>query len=164
MASLEALGLASNIVQFIDFTSKLVMNARTLYKSAHQTSTGGLVLQNIADDLTRLSNSVTVSNRPEEEGLKQLAQSAKEFANDLLSLLDDMKIKGRKTKWKSFIVAIKEVRNQEAVTSITSSITRLQTQMTLHIQFQIRYIRILSQFFYFIPTNTLCFTSTLDMT
>ncbi|KAI0425835.1 hypothetical protein F5Y09DRAFT_87184 [Xylaria sp. FL1042] len=68
----------------------------------------------------------------------QLAQSAKEVAKDIFALLADMQIKGRKTKWKSFLVAVKEVRNQESVTSITSSLTRLQTHMTLHLQFQIK--------------------------
>ncbi|KAI1422042.1 hypothetical protein F5Y12DRAFT_717778 [Xylaria sp. FL1777] len=138
MASLEALGLASNIIQLVDFVSRLIANARTLYKSAHQTSVGSLVLQDVANDLTRLSDAVIMPNRPGGEGLKQLAQSAKEVANDLLELLDDMQIKGRKTKWKSFLLAVKELRNQDTVTSITSSITRLQTQMTLHLQFQIK--------------------------
>ncbi|KAI0971271.1 hypothetical protein F4678DRAFT_479605 [Xylaria arbuscula] len=138
MASLEALGLASNIIQVIDFVSKLITNARTLYKSADQTSTGSLVLQDVANDLARLCDSVTATNCPEDEGLKRLAQSAKEVSNDILVMLDDLKIKGQKTRWKSFLLAIKEVRSQDAVTSVTSSITRLQTQMTLHIQFQIK--------------------------
>ncbi|KAI1312022.1 hypothetical protein F5Y03DRAFT_262244 [Xylaria venustula] len=138
MASLEALGLASNIIQVIDFVSKLITNARTLYKSAHRSSPHSLVLQDVANNLIRLSELITVSNGPGDEGLKKLAQSAKEVSNDILIILDDLKIRGKKTKWKSFLLAVKEVRNQDVLTSITSSIKRLQTQMTLHIQFQIK--------------------------
>ncbi|KAI3336506.1 hypothetical protein HD806DRAFT_542402 [Xylariaceae sp. AK1471] len=138
MESLVALGLASNIVQFVDFASKLVANTRTLYKSASQASTSSYVLRDIGSDLERLSDAVTVPHSSADEDLKQLAQRAKEVAKDLLALLDDLKIKGRKTKWKSFLLAAKEVRSQESVASITNSITALQGQMTLHLQFRIK--------------------------
>ncbi|KAI0449273.1 hypothetical protein F5B21DRAFT_520500 [Xylaria acuta] len=104
MEPLAALGLASNTVQLVDFTSKLVTNAKTLYKSRHETSADSLVLREVVGGITRLSDAII--------------------------------IKGQKTKWKSLLVAAKEVRSQEAVTAITRSITRLQTQMTFHLQIQ----------------------------
>ncbi|KAK5628014.1 hypothetical protein RRF57_003729 [Xylaria bambusicola] len=111
----EALSLASSIVQFVDFANKLVTKANALYKSAHQASTGSLVLQEVANDLTRLSNAVITSD----------------------SLMGCMQFKGQKTKWKSFLLAMKEICNEETVAAITSSMSRLQMQMTLHFQFQI---------------------------
>ncbi|KAI0544126.1 hypothetical protein F4679DRAFT_566109 [Xylaria curta] len=138
MESLVALGLASNIVQFIDFTSKLIASTRTLYKSAHQKSANNLVLQKVADDLTRLSDAIIVPNHLGDDSLRQLALSAKEVARDLLAVLDDLQIKGTKTAWKSFLLALKEVRHKDIVVSITSSITTLQTQMMLQTQFQIK--------------------------
>ncbi|KAJ3570937.1 hypothetical protein NPX13_g5552 [Xylaria arbuscula] len=138
MASLEALGLAANIIQLVDFVGKLVTSAKSLYKSSQQASAGTLVLQDVANDLTRLSNAILSPDEQKTESLKQLAQSAKQITGSLLALLDDMRIKGRKTKWKSFLLAAKEVRNEEAVASITGSITHIQTQMILHFQYQFK--------------------------
>ncbi|KAI0425836.1 hypothetical protein F5Y09DRAFT_320721, partial [Xylaria sp. FL1042] len=42
MASLEALSLASNIVQFVDYAGRLITSARAIYKSADQASAGQL--------------------------------------------------------------------------------------------------------------------------
>ncbi|KAI1739718.1 hypothetical protein F4680DRAFT_133863 [Xylaria scruposa] len=138
MESLVALGLASNIVQFVDFASKLIVSTRTLYKSTHQTSSNNLILRKVADDLTRLSDAIIVPNHPGDDSLRQLALNAKEVARDLLAVLDDLQIKGKKTTWKSFLLALKEVRHNDIVVSITSSITTLQTQMMLQAQFQIK--------------------------
>lgn len=142
MASLEALGLASNIIQLIGFVGKLVTSAKVLYESSRYASAGSLVLQDVANDLTRLSSAVLSPDGQANEGLKQLSQSAKDIAESLLTLLDDMRVKGRKTKWKSFKLAIKEVRNEETVASITNNITRLQTQMILHLQVQLRCVSV----------------------
>ncbi|KAI8951721.1 hypothetical protein F4801DRAFT_280178 [Xylaria longipes] len=142
MESLAALGLASNIVQLVGFASKLVANAKTLYKSAHHTSTNSLVLREVVGDITRLSDAVIVPDHPKDESLRQLALSAKEVAGTLLAVLDDLKIKGRKTEWKGFLLAMKEVRGRDTIASITSSISILQAQMTLRLQFQIKCVPI----------------------
>ncbi|TRX91134.1 hypothetical protein FHL15_007922 [Xylaria flabelliformis] len=138
MESLAALGLASNIVQFVDFASKLVADTRTLYKSANPTSANSLVLREVAGDLTRLSDAVIVPNHLGDNGLKQLALIAKKVAGDILGMMDDLQVKGKKTAWKSFLIAVKEVRSEDTITSITNNITILQAQMTLRAQFQIK--------------------------
>ncbi|KAI1172243.1 hypothetical protein F4777DRAFT_562276 [Nemania sp. FL0916] len=138
METLAALGLASNIVQFVTFAGDLFSNAKTVYKSALQASPNAIVLRDVANDLIRLSEDVIVPNSPGDDELKKLALRAKEAASSLLTLLNDLQIKGRKTRWKSFLLAANEVRNREAIKLITDSIVKLQTEIMLHIQLQIQ--------------------------
>ncbi|KAJ2974990.1 hypothetical protein NUW58_g8485 [Xylaria curta] len=138
MESLVALGLASNIVQFIDFAGSLISNAKAVYKSTSHASPSSITLRDVIGDLARLSGAIILPDSQEDEQLKRLAQRAKEIANDLLTLLNDLQVRGRKTKWKSFLVAAKEVRSQETIASMTGTIAGLQTEMTLHLQVQIK--------------------------
>jgi hypothetical protein len=115
MAGLAALGLASNVVQFVDFGLKLFSEAHELYKSTQGSRNEDLELESITLDLKRLAQNLHSTAKPspghsrprklseDEATLQKLAIGCEELANELLKLLDDLKVKGpQNRKWKSF--------------------------------------------------------------
>lgn len=102
-----ALGIAGNVVQFVDFTWKLILGSRAIYNSSTGTSKDHAVIHTIAAVVTRLSDGITSSGASPE--LEKLATESKRIADELLKLLEKLKVKGKKTVWQSFAVAMKEV-------------------------------------------------------
>ena len=56
MDPLTALGLAANIVQFVDFTSKLISQSHEIYRSADGALEDHVALENVANNLSKLSD------------------------------------------------------------------------------------------------------------
>ena len=59
---LAALGLAGNIVQFVEFLSKLLSESRALYNSPTGVADEHVVLEKVARDLTALTEKLTISS------------------------------------------------------------------------------------------------------
>ncbi|KUJ15133.1 uncharacterized protein LY89DRAFT_685948 [Mollisia scopiformis] len=137
MDPLTALGLAGNIVQFIDFAWKLFEGTKAIYKSASGSSHDNAVLQSIANDLRHLSNGIIISNQHSEE-LRRLATESKRISLELLDALEKLKLQGRNTKWKSFVLALREAWSRGKINEMSDRLSALQSQMNLHIQIMVR--------------------------
>jgi len=59
---LSAIGLARNIVQFVDFSFKLIAETRDIYHAATGATTNGVLLSAIAHDIQKLSDQLASSN------------------------------------------------------------------------------------------------------
>ena len=59
MDPVAALGLAGNIVLFVDFSCKVLQDTKSLYKSTTGASADNDVLEVICRDLTDLDNALT---------------------------------------------------------------------------------------------------------
>lgn len=110
-----ALSLAANICQFIDYGYKLVSGAFELYNSLDGTLPASKVLEVIAMDLanicTELEQASLDSNKgstsESEAALLPLARACKSMGQDILSVLEDLKLKGRHKKLESALVAVR---------------------------------------------------------
>jgi len=137
MDPLTSIGLASSLVQFVDFSCKLFQGTKSIYKSATGLSEENACLHLIVADVRRLINGIEPSeNHPED--LRPLATEIKRLSEELLGALEALRIKEKKTKWKSFLLAMKEVWNKEKIAGMSERLSRLQVQLNTHIQIQIR--------------------------
>ena len=125
--SLTALGLASNIVQFLDFGYRLFCQSKELYESSQSLVNEAVELETIACSLRRLSTGLVVErpfelrpwsedvnidlelNEPlftstsqHEADLVLIARDCKQIAGELLNALDQLRIKGSRSKWQCF--------------------------------------------------------------
>ncbi|KAI0382484.1 hypothetical protein F5Y04DRAFT_252747 [Hypomontagnella monticulosa] len=135
MDPLAALGLASNILSFVDFSWKLVAGAHHIYGSASGASDNSLALETIATSITDLSNSIVVSASIPKD-LRRLSDECHRVGKDLLGVINKLKVKGKRNKrWESFGVALKEVWNQGKMNELFGQLQGLQSQLLVQIQF-----------------------------
>lgn len=134
MEALAALGVASNIVSFVDFSWKLVAGAHQIYKSASETSNDSYSLETLATSIIRLDDGMAVVNTVP-ENLRKLSNECRAVAKDLLVAIEKLRIKGKCKRWESFVAALKEVWSQRRINGIVGRLQRLQSQLLVQMQF-----------------------------
>ncbi|KAI2617968.1 hypothetical protein GGS26DRAFT_575604 [Hypomontagnella submonticulosa] len=145
MDPLTAVGFASNIVAFVDFTSKLLRAAHTLYVSAAGTTAENLELETLAEHLQLLAkktaptSQLRYSSQPlskEDAALHDLATQCEDLSNQLLVILNSFKVQGRHKKWKSLYQAIRSSRHAAEIDAIQNRLDRIGAQMSSHLLLQ----------------------------
>ena len=134
---LTAIGLAGNIVQFVDFCSKVVSKAHRIYRSADGSLAENLDAETISRDLLYLTARVEAGSRPsslaqEEQALKDLCTGCNDVAQELLTVLGNLK--GRKLgKWSSFKQALKSTWSKDRIEALQARLAGFREELDLHI-------------------------------
>jgi hypothetical protein len=135
----SALGLASNIVQFIDFGSKLLSTGRELRNSADGVLEANIELEVITKDLVSIDEQLMRSSglltlRTEgERALQTLAASCRKDAERLLSILDKFKVSSPSSKWKSLGKGIRILWKKDEVDELLARLDRARSQLNTHL-------------------------------
>ncbi|KAI9660945.1 MAG: hypothetical protein M1821_009272 [Bathelium mastoideum] len=142
---LSALGLAGNIIQFIDFGSKLISQSVEQYRSAVGTSTQYLDLEALTQSLQSvakgLRDSIAGPDKSEiktkdELALRQLVQSCQSVAADLINILDDLKINpkahGLNRRAQSLRQAFRSVGADEQIKGLERKLEVYRSQLSLY--------------------------------
>ena len=137
MDPLTALGIASSVVQFVDFTSKLVSDSYELYKSncsvVEATSSLEALTSNLIAVSDDLSRSLEASKSIPAE-LEVLCKNCVAEASKLLSVLESLKVEGSDRRiWKSFKTALKTVWSQNKIDSFQRRLDSFRQQITMTI-------------------------------
>src|SRR5579871_1064058 len=114
MDPLSTIGLASAIVQFIDFGWKIAKGTNDVYKSAAGSTAENANIEFTVEQLKSLTNQLATQTAPfledsYDESLLSLAKRCRQISEELLKLLKDVKAKhakskkDSKSKWQSFI-------------------------------------------------------------
>ena len=136
----SALGLAGNVVQFVDFGTKLFSEAAELYRSVDGTLQVNAQLEAITEDLSSISNEL--GNASSYEGqplsadvknLMNLALSCKDLADELLLVLTKLKVSSNHKKWKSIRQAFASAWRGREVEAYMGKLDRFRSQMTVHL-------------------------------
>ncbi|KKA23702.1 kinesin light chain 1, partial [Rasamsonia emersonii CBS 393.64] len=134
MDPLSVVGLVGNIVQFVDFTGKLISKSVFLYHSGKgvlpenidiETATKHLVLLN-----TKLKDAATSTGSRE---LQRLCTSCGDVADELLAAVDKVKVKGEPGKWKSVQKALRSVWSKDDIEGLEKRLARFREELNLHI-------------------------------
>lgn len=158
MEALAIIGLVGNIVQFVDFSGKLISKSTELYRSSEgalaenvdtETTTNHLVLLN-----SKLRGAATATG---DRALENLCKSCNTVAEKLLAALDKVKVKGEQRKWKSVRKALQSVWSKEEIGELERRLSKLREELNSHIVVGLRYENKLPRisFAYFIcPTES----------
>ena len=146
MDPLSIIGLAGNILQFLDMGGKLVSGALELYNANDGSTSSNRALEETSLDLYRLCK--RLEQRAEtfhghmrtesEAALLPLVESCSTLGVELVKLLEDLKVKGRHRSWKSAFKVVetawkaKDIRRYENQLNLYRSqiTTRLLTLLT----------------------------------
>lgn len=128
MESLSAIGLASSIVQFVQFAGTLISQSQEIYYSTTGTQEKYIIWEDVAINLSRLSAVAQPPSKPDNihymrnskpqkqsEATTQLHGLCRDCAavtKELLEKLNKLKLKGDRTKWASFRQALSTVESR----------------------------------------------------
>jgi len=157
MDAVAALGLASNVVQFIVFARELISTNRTISRSADGTLVEHLELEAVAGNLQTLSKRLNMSparpNRKrlddptiakEEEELERLCEGCRQVAGVLVEKIKglkvDTKIPGKAgRKWVNFRQALNSVLAADAIEDLSMRLGRYQQTINTILLVNLRY-------------------------
>ncbi|KAI8268267.1 hypothetical protein K4K58_005718 [Colletotrichum sp. SAR11_239] len=130
---MEAAGLASSILTFIDISFKIVKGAHELYKSASGSTSENNHIANVALDLEKASAYLSIAQSGDNDpGLQSLLAQCQSLSRELLGLLDKLRVKD-KTLFKSFAAAFANARKQKDIASIEHRLDHYRQQILLRL-------------------------------
>ncbi|KAH8648589.1 hypothetical protein BX600DRAFT_555055 [Xylariales sp. PMI_506] len=142
MDPITAVSFASSIVAFVDFTSKLLHTAHSLYVSTAGTTAENMELEALSVHLQLLAAGIgppgNSSQAPSKEdaALHDLARQCKDLSSQLLALLNSFKVQGRHRKWKSVYQAMRSSRYASEIDAIQARLDRMGAQLSSHMLLQ----------------------------
>ena len=151
MDGLAALSLAGNIIQFVDFGTKLLSRAEELYRSSRG-SLGvndeiELVTANLKDLITKLR--VSFPKKDEDEDLceqdqthlasfRKVCDEAVKVADELVERLEKLKFSGKFKGLRCLQHAVKTVWSEREVAVLMRRLLTLKETLESHVLFSIR--------------------------
>ena len=136
---MTALSVATSVVQFVDFGTKLISKGREIYKSTEGVLSDHAEQAAISSrlaDLTRgLSVSCAATKRlsPVENALQEVTLDCLECAEDFTLAIDELRVTGNHRKWKSFRQALKSVWKKEGIEVRLVKLDRLRQLVIVHL-------------------------------
>ncbi|KAK5999159.1 hypothetical protein PT974_01549 [Cladobotryum mycophilum] len=128
---LTALGAASSIIAILEFSWKLLASTQKIYQMGE--NEGNATLSTISQDARRLADSI-VSSEDYSKDLQALVKESRKVAQELIDALEKLKVQGKKTMGKSFMVALKEIWNKGKIEAFSQKLAKLQAQVASHVQ------------------------------
>ncbi|KAF2793356.1 hypothetical protein K505DRAFT_337878 [Melanomma pulvis-pyrius CBS 109.77] len=137
LEALAAVGLASNILQFIDFGCNLLAETRQIHSSTSGASDKNIELEQTAEKLIHLSASISTIglNRASalELRLRNMEAEIVKIANELLGAIDKIKLQTQHGKLRSFVHALRQVWKSRDIEKMAERLGRLQSQLNTHL-------------------------------
>ncbi|KAI1505034.1 hypothetical protein F5X99DRAFT_431139 [Biscogniauxia marginata] len=138
MEALAAIGLAGNIVQFIDFGSKLLGVLEEFRISGNDATRSNQNLELISLEMKRLSSSLakTITTAPapdDQKGLIKLAVESETCADELLALLALLKNQDPTSWWQTRRAAIRNIRKQDEKIRLKKNLDNCRKQLSIEL-------------------------------
>ena len=142
--ALVALGVAANVVQFIDFGGRILSEGYRLQKCKGVSPSKNEELESIALDLQKLhdelqcpENKTYQAPTPNDIQLQRLAEQCRDVCLELLAALEKMKTV-ESGKWRSFRVALKTVWGESRIKSLQVRLDEARQELIVRILMSFR--------------------------
>lgn len=137
--ALAAFGLASNIVQFVDFGIKLVSCGAELYSSAEGASKENTIMEKITLDIKRNTQNLASGGVNHDEALRDLVKACNELARDLLAVLGTLKIDVKKNRrMETMRKSLKNFQKRREIKDIYNRLCKVRDQICSHLNFLLK--------------------------
>jgi cell fate (sporulation/competence/biofilm development) regulator YmcA (YheA/YmcA/DUF963 family) len=140
--ALVAFGLASNIIQFVDSGMKLIYSTRELYQSAEGTLKKNAELREITSNIKLVAQKIANNTiRIDEVALREIAGICGELADELLAMLDGLKVDGQKNRHaEAFRKSLRSIRSRHKVKDIYDRLCKVRDQVCFHLNYLLKYV------------------------
>ena len=138
---INAISLASSIIQFVQFGTKLVSEGLELYQSNDGALARNSELEAIVKDINKGSEILSYVPQPSEDevAIQRLAESSRKIADELLEQLSSLKTteshKGLQSSRKALAAAWK----RDKIADLDRRLCRLQNQINQRLVFMMRF-------------------------
>ena len=150
MEPLSALGVAGNVVQFVDFSSKLCFTFAQLYKSASGTTKTTKEIEALTKDFTQSIDRVSQDmlqyqlaldqTTPVGEGsqdIQRIVDGCKELASQLLTQLGKLQ-PSKRAAWPILLATIKTIWKEKELKDLKDRLSDYRSQLEWHILLSLR--------------------------
>lgn len=136
LEALAAAGLASNIVQFIEFGCNLLAESRELHLSTTGSLDRNIEFETISKRLKyltdKLTSTISQSGSAIEENLMLIAADGSAVANELLQAIEEVKMKTQHGKWGCFVHALRHIWKNKRIEKMAGKLESLQLQINTY--------------------------------
>lgn len=141
-----AISFAGNILQFIEFATKLVKESKEIYRSANGAAQENVDLELITLDLKQLTDPLASPHDSSKEalqtdnGLVELAAACHRTSDELLNVIQALKLpKGtRHLRLKSIRIALRNSLEQEQINELHTRLDSFRNSLNTHFLKQLR--------------------------
>ena len=137
MDPLTALGLAANIIQLVDYSTKVINGAREIYGSASGITEEHRSLQSIVIQMKELSSKLLpttgTSRSDDEEAVCRVAAECNIISDQILELLGKIKPKNSKSKHQVALAAVKNKFREKGRSELEKRLVNCRSQLELHL-------------------------------
>ncbi|KAF2491866.1 hypothetical protein BU16DRAFT_542947 [Lophium mytilinum] len=138
MEPFSALAVATGVVTFVEFSSKLISGSRKLYRSTDGRTDEHDDLRHITQTLSAQSQELqrlqaTDSTSQQSHDLRTLCQDAQRVAAELIQVLDSIQLEQEGTRWQSCLSALKSRWKEDHIEELQRRIDGFRQQLTLNI-------------------------------
>ena len=145
---LTALGLAANVVQFLDYGSKILSKAFELYKEGSSAEHDHLneITQSLKNmTLSFLSNLPSGRPTDHQKGLADLATSCTRDAQELLDLIGELRVTGKHRVLKSIEKATRSNLQRDKIKALEKRLQNYRSELALQLIGMLRFVMIPQQ-------------------
>lgn len=155
MDPVSAFGVASGVVQFVDFTRKLIAKGYNIYRSSDGKLPEHIALQDIAinlqelakelaprftkDDLRLIREGRTPKLQRAERQLDSIQIECAEVTRQLLEVLGGLMVKSKERKWQCFRQALSSVWSEGKIRGLEERLDRIRKQLNTTLLVCLRY-------------------------
>lgn len=136
MDPLTVISLASSLITFVDFASKIVKGTYEVYSSTTGTSADNAHINRIIVDLQDVAADLdtdTIGKSKQERAMKDLASKCSKVSDDLLLLLNNIKSKGSPSTLKSLKSVYASIRKQKEITGLEKRLDDYRSQILIRL-------------------------------
>ena len=142
LEALAAVSLATSVLQFIDFSAKIISKGNQYYKTGDGSCDEDKKLQAVGQNLETLSRDLKASMKPlttfskltqAEQALCDIASECENTGFKLKAAVDDLRKSGSQTKWKSFRQALKSQWKRDEIEATLRELRMVREDLVIHL-------------------------------
>lgn len=137
-----SLSLATSIVQFVDFGSKIFAESVRIQRSASGTAPDIVDLQAATDQLKDISRQLerkTNVSSDSDKAISTLAHLCQSEADKLRAILEKLVGRLGAGKWRCLLHALETEMRRDKIAQLQKNLGRIQTQLMFHLLILTRY-------------------------
>lgn len=135
MDPVSVLGVAANVLQFVDFGRKILSKTSELRKKG--TTKENVDIEAIATHLKETLRRVNNCFPPTSSAALLLQSQCVTIIDELLQAIDALRVTGQPTRWKSFRKAIKAIRSKDEIAEWTQRLEALRNEYNVQVEVEI---------------------------